>query len=110
MKICGHQAVRHLLADVQTRKQTCRLMLSHSADLVQRGEQSAAQTSMTKLYVSETVRNIVIDCQTILGAYGYAKGFNMERYVRDALVLPIFGGSTAIQKNNIANLLGLPKR
>jgi alkylation response protein AidB-like acyl-CoA dehydrogenase len=33
----------------------------------------------------------------------------MERYVRDAIVFPIFGGSSAVQKNNIANLLGLPK-
>ncbi len=108
-RICGHQAVRHLLADAQTRMQTCRLMLAHSADLVDRGLPSAVQTSMTKLHISETVRNVVIDCQTVMGAYGYAEGFNMERYVRDAMVLPIFGGSTAIQKNNIASLMRLPQ-
>jgi alkylation response protein AidB-like acyl-CoA dehydrogenase len=33
----------------------------------------------------------------------------MERYVRDSLPLPIFGGSSAIQRNNIGNWLGLPK-
>jgi len=27
----------------------------------------------------------------------------MERYVRDALLMPIIGGSTAVQLNNIAN-------
>ncbi len=108
-RICGHQAVRHLLADAQTRMQTCRLMLAHSAELLDQGLPSAVQTSMTKLYISETVRGVVIDCQTVLGAYGYAEGFNMERYVRDALVLPIFGGSTAIQKNNIASLMRLPQ-
>jgi alkylation response protein AidB-like acyl-CoA dehydrogenase len=109
MKICGHQAVRHQLAEVQTKLQACRLMLDHAADLVDRGEPSAVQTSMTKLYVSETVREITITCQMVMGAYGYAEGFNMERYVRDAMVLPIFGGSSAIQKTNIANLLKLPK-
>lgn len=109
MRICGHQAVRHQLAEVQTKLQTCRLMLSHAADLVDRGEPSAVQTSMTKLYLGETVRDICITCQMVMGAYGYAKGFNMERYVRDAMVLPIFGGSSAIQKTNIANLLKLPK-
>ena len=108
-KICGHQAVRHQLAEVQTKLRACRLMLDHAAGLVDRGEPSAAQTSMTKLYVSETVRDITIVCQMVMGAYGYAEGFNMERYVRDAMVLPIFGGSSAIQKTNIANLLGLPK-
>lgn len=108
-KICAHQAVRHQLAEVQTKLRACRLMLDHAAGLVDRGEPSAAQTSMTKLYVSETVRDITIVCQMVMGAYGYAEGFNMERYVRDAMVLPIFGGSSAIQKTNIANLLGLPK-
>jgi alkylation response protein AidB-like acyl-CoA dehydrogenase len=109
-RICAHQAVRHQLAEAQTKLQACRLMLDHAADLVDRGEPSAVQTSMTKLFVAETVRDITITCQMVMGAYGYAEGFNMERYVRDALVLPIFGGSSAIQKTNIANLLKLPRQ
>jgi alkylation response protein AidB-like acyl-CoA dehydrogenase len=46
-----------------------------------------------------------------MGAAGLAKGFGhgMERYVRDVLGLPIVGGSSAIQRNNIANLMGLPR-
>jgi alkylation response protein AidB-like acyl-CoA dehydrogenase len=44
-----------------------------------------------------------------MGAYGYAKGFQMERFVRDILSVPIVGSSTAIQRNNIANLMKLPK-
>lgn len=109
MRICGHQAVRHVLADVQTKLQTCRLMLRESAAMLDRGEPSAVQTSMTKLYLSETIRDIVIQCQQVMGAYGYSDDFDMERYVRDAMVLPIFGGSTAIQKNNIASLMRLPR-
>jgi alkylation response protein AidB-like acyl-CoA dehydrogenase len=45
----------------------------------------------------------------VMGAYGYAEGFNMERLVRDVLIFPIAGGSTAIQRNNIANLMKLPR-
>lgn len=108
-RICAHQSVRHMLAEVQTALQSCRLMLDHSLDLIDKGEPSSVQTSMTKLYVADTVVEIVLKCQRILGAYGYAQGFAMERLVRDALVLPIFGGSSAIQKGNIANLLKLPK-
>ena len=33
----------------------------------------------------------------------------MERYVREALLMPIIGGSSAIQKNNIANRLRLAR-
>ena len=109
-RICGHQAVRHVLADAQTKLQACRLMMQHAAWLVETNRPSAVATSMAKVYTAETAKEIVLNCQQhVMGAYGYAKGFNMERYVRDILAVPIYGGSTAIQRNNIANLMKLPK-
>lgn len=108
-RICGIQSIRHMLADVQTKLAACRLMLAHAAWKVHTGQPSAVDTSMTKLFVCDTAREIVLTCQQVLGAYGYAHGFAMERYVRDVLVMPIFGGSSAIQKNNIANLMRLPR-
>jgi alkylation response protein AidB-like acyl-CoA dehydrogenase len=62
---------------------------------------------MTKLFVTESAKSVVLECQTILGAYGYVRSFDMERYVRDVLLMPIIGGSSAIQRNNIANWSGL---
>jgi alkylation response protein AidB-like acyl-CoA dehydrogenase len=108
--ICTIQSVRHMLVDAQTRLQACRHMLMHAAWKVQSGQSSAVETSMAKLFVADTTRDIVLTCQQILGAYGYAHGFAMERYVRDILVMPIWGGSSAIQKNNIANLMRLPRK
>lgn len=110
MRICGHQAVRHTLAEAQTKLHVSRVLMRDTARLVESGEASAIQTSMTKLFVCETAKEIVLSCQQyVMGAYGYAEGFNMQRYVRDILVFPIFAGSSAIQKNNIANLMKLPK-
>ena len=40
-------------------------------------------------------------------AYGLAEGHDMERHVRDLLGMPIVGGSSNMQKNNIASFLGL---
>lgn len=107
--ICVHQTVRHALVDAKTQLQACRLMLQYAIWLIAEGKPSAAETSMAKLHVAEAAREIILSCQCILGAYGYAEGFQMERLVRDVLVLPIWGGSSAIQRNNIANLLRLPK-
>ncbi len=108
--ICGHQAVRHVLSDAQTKIQACRLMMNHAAWLVQTGQPSAVATSMAKLFITENAKDIVLNCQQyVMGAYGYAHGFNMERYVRDVLGPVIYGGSTAIQRNNIANLMKLPR-
>ena len=64
---------------------------------------------MAKLFICDTAKTIVLNCQSILGAYGYVKGLDMERYVREALLMPIIGGSSMIQKNNIANALNLPR-
>jgi alkylation response protein AidB-like acyl-CoA dehydrogenase len=107
--ICTLQAIRHTLSEVQTKLQACRLMLQSAAWKVHTGQPSAVDTSMAKLFISDTAVEIVLACQKVLGAYGYAPGFAMERYVRDVLVMPIWGGSSAIQKNNIANFLRLPR-
>lgn len=107
--IASFQAVRHKLADMQTRLLACRLMVQHAAGLADRGIRAGVETSMAKLFVTETARSIVLDAQEILGAYGYVRDFDMERHVRDVLLLPIIGGSSAIQRNNIANWLGLPR-
>lgn len=57
---------------------------------------------MTKLFVTEVAKSVVLEAQTVLGAYGYVKDFDIERHVRDVLVMPIIGGSSAVQRNNIA--------
>jgi alkylation response protein AidB-like acyl-CoA dehydrogenase len=84
-------------------------MTYHAASIVEANQPADVATAMAKLFVCDTARDIVLTCQQIMGAYGYADGFDMERYVRDILVMPILGGSSAIQKNNIANRLGLPR-
>lgn len=108
-RICAIQSIRHMLAEAQTKLAAARLMLYRGCWLVDNNLPCSAETSMAKMYVCELGLEIVLTCQQVMGAYGYAKGFDMERYVRDMLLMPIIGGSTAIQKNNIANRLGLPK-
>ncbi len=107
--ICSIQSIRHMLADVKTRLEACRLMTYRAAWLIDQRVVATVETSMAKLFVCDTAREIVLTCQQIMGAYGYVAGYDMERYVRDILILPILGGSSAIQKNNIANRLHLPR-
>lgn len=107
--ICTFQSIRHILADVQTQLHACRIMTYHAASLLDRNMDATVETSMTKLFVTEAAKDIVLKCQEVLGAYGYVTDFNMERLVRDVLVMPILGGSSAIQKNNICNRMKLPR-
>jgi len=105
--ISGHQAVRHALVDARTKLQACRHMLYHAAWLAQHDRPCSVETSMAKLFVAETAVEIVLACQRVMGAYGCAEGYDMERYVRDVVCMPIVGGSSNMQRNNIANRLRL---
>ncbi len=105
--ISGHQAVRHALVESRTKLEACRGMLYRAAWLAQENRPCSVETSMAKLFVAETAVEIAITCQRVMGAYGLAEGHDMERHVRDLLGMPIVGGSSNMQKNNIANRLGL---
>lgn len=107
--ISVNQSIRHALADARTMVHACRLMLQDAAWRVERNEPSAVQTCMAKLFLSEKCRDVVLACQQVMGAAGFGAGYQMERLVRDSLAFPIIGGSSAIQRNNIANLLKLSR-
>jgi len=108
--ICAHQAVRHDLVDARTKLQACRHMLYHAAWKANEGQDCSVESSMAKLFIADTGVEIVLKCQQVMGAYGCAEEYDMERYVRDITCMPIVGGSSKMQKNNIANRLGLPAR
>jgi len=107
--IAAQQAIRHSLARCRTQMFAARLMLYNAAGMADRNEKCTVETSMAKLFVCQEVQEVVLACQRIVGAYGCVTGSDMDRYVREALVFPIAGGSTEIQLNNIANRMGLPK-
>lgn len=107
--ICTHQSIRHMLAEAKTKLEAVRMLVYRASWLSNENLPCGVEASMAKMYAGEAGLEIAITCQKVLGAYGYAKGMDMERYVRDMLLMPIIGGSTAIQKNNIVNRLGLPR-
>ncbi len=107
-KLIGeHQAVRHALVDARTLFQACEHMLYHAAWLADQGRSCAVESSMAKMFVTDHGLDIVIKCQQVLGAYGCAEEYDIERHVRDMTCLPIVGGSSNMQRNNIAKRLRL---
>lgn len=110
--ICAHQSVRHKLAKAKAALLAARLTLYHAADLADRHLPCGVETSIAKYFVAEQAQEVVLACQRIMGAYGCVngEGGDMFRYVRESLVIPIAGGSSDIQLNNIANRLGLPRK
>lgn len=102
--IAQHQAIRHKLVTARTKLAACRHMLYHGAWLANEGLPCSAETSMAKLFVADTGVEIALACQQVMGAYGLSDAYDMERNVRDLLGMPIVGGSSDMQKNNLASL------
>ncbi|MEO0817061.1 MAG: acyl-CoA dehydrogenase family protein [Pseudomonadota bacterium] len=102
--IAQHQAIRHKLVSARTKLAACRHMLYHSAWLASEGLPCSAETAMAKLFVADTGIEIALTCQQVLGAYGLSDAWDMERCVRDLLGMPIVGGSSDMQKNNLAGM------
>lgn len=102
--IAQHQAIRHKLVTARTKLAACRHLLYHSAWLASQGQPCSAETSMAKLFVADTGVEIALTCQQVMGAYALSDAWDMERCVRDLLGMPIVGGSSDMQKNNLAGM------
>jgi alkylation response protein AidB-like acyl-CoA dehydrogenase len=105
--ISGHQAIRHALVEARTKLEACRHMLYHAAYLAGANLPCGIETSMAKLFIADTAVEIALICQRVLGAYALSDAFDMERHVRDLLGMRIVGGSSDMQKNNLAGLWGM---
>ena len=102
--IAAHQAIRHKLVTARTKLQACRHLLYHSAWLADQRRPCAAETSMAKLFCADVGVEIALACQQVMGAYALSDGYDIERNVRDLLGMPIVGGSSDMQRNNLASL------
>ncbi len=105
--ISQHQAIRHKLTSARTKWQAARHMLYHAAWLANEGRPCSVETSMAKLFIADTGVEIAIICQQVMGAYALSDAYDMERHVRDLLGMPIVGGSSDMQRNNLASLMKL---
>lgn len=103
------QALQHRLSDLATEIECTRLLVYSVAAQVDAspGQLFPREASMAKLKASETAKHMALEGLQMMGGYGYATEFNMERYVRLSLMLPIFGGTSEIQRQIIARTYGL---
>ncbi len=101
------QGVSHRIAEMKVRHETARLFLYKTALLLDRGRPSSIAAAMTKLVASEAAVASAMDASTIFGARGYVSQFEVERELRDALGGLSYSGTSEIQRNVIARLLGV---
>jgi alkylation response protein AidB-like acyl-CoA dehydrogenase len=99
--IIKFQAINHMLAEMRTRILAAQLMTYHLAALIDAGKPCAAEGAMTKYLATQTARDVSLMAMEIHGGYGYCLEYDVSRYVKDALMLPIGGGTPQALKNII---------
>jgi alkylation response protein AidB-like acyl-CoA dehydrogenase len=107
--IGSFQTLRHRLADLATEIEATRLLVYQVAAMVDANPAVLfpREASMAKLKATELAKRTTLESMQMMGGYGYAVEYDMERQVRTALVTTIYGGTSEIQREIIAKTLGL---
>lgn len=105
--IGSFQAISHRRADMALRHEQARLLMYKATALVATRRQATMAAAMAKLEASEAVAAIALDAARIHGARGYISAYEVEREVRDALGGLAYSGTSDIQRNVIARLMGV---
>lgn len=100
--IIEFQAVNHMLAEMRTKILAAQLMVYHLAALIDAGKLCAAEGAMTKHFATQTAREVALMAMEIHGGYGYCTEYDVSRFVKDSLVLPLGGGTPQANRNIIA--------
>lgn len=105
--ITKFQAVAHKFADMRIMAETTRLMTFRVADMLDAGLDPRIETAMAKVVSTDNDFHCADLGMQIMGGAGYMMEHDMQRFFRDSRVGPIGGGSNEIQRNIIAQLMGL---
>ena len=87
---------------MRTDTQAARLLVRDAARRADAGEDYREAASMAKYAASETAVSVANEAVQIHGGYGYTTEGGVERLYRDAKILPIYEGTSEIQKDVIA--------
>jgi alkylation response protein AidB-like acyl-CoA dehydrogenase len=105
------QAVRHRVATMALELEAAR---SLTYDVVYRAHHGIGDpqelvrlTSMAKVKVTETAKALALEGVQLMGGYGYASEYEMERHLRDAISPTIYAGTNEIQREIISSTYGL---
>lgn len=99
------QGIQWMLADMKTRLEAAWLLTLQACAKRESGVKYSMESSMCKLYASESAAFITDAALQIHGGYGYTRDMPLERYVRDARIMRIYEGSSEIQRTVIARQL-----
>lgn len=100
--LVSHQAVQWMLADSATEIHAGRLMIQHAAWLLEQGERAQQETSMTKIFVAETVNRVLDRAIQICGGMGISRDLPLSRWYEEARAFRIYDGPSEVHRMVVA--------
>ncbi len=94
--IKAFEGVSFKIADMAMKLEAGRALTLTAARMYDQGEKITKAASIAKLYTTEAAIQITNDALQILGGQGYTTDYPIERFLRDARLMTIGGGTAEI--------------
>ncbi len=96
--IASFQLVQAMIADMIVKRDAARLLVRRAAILKDQGKPSTVETSIAKLYATESAVECANLAIQVHGGSGYVDDHPVERYLRDARVTTLYEGTSQIHQ------------
>ena len=92
------QLVQEMIADMILKRDASRMLVLRAGLLKDEGKPNATETSIAKVYATESAVECANLAIQVHGGSGYVDDYPVERYLRDARVTTLYEGTSQIQK------------
>jgi alkylation response protein AidB-like acyl-CoA dehydrogenase len=103
--IASHQLVAAKIANIAMLLDASRLMCQRVFGMIDAGVRCDLEASMAKAFATESAVKACREAVQLHGGNGITKEFMVEKYLREAIIIPIPDGTTEIQRLFISRRL-----
>lgn len=102
--------IQQMISNSYAETQAARALLYLAATNIDPEKRQSLDAASAKLVATLTAERVARNAIQVLGGYGYTRDYPVERFLRDAILLSIGGGTVeAMQKNIAADLTRIYK-
>ncbi|MBN3929219.1 acyl-CoA dehydrogenase family protein [Streptomyces verrucosisporus] len=105
--IGSYQSVANKIVEMTMAVETSRKWLYDTADKLHAGENATVDIAISKLVTSESNVSTALAAVQVFGGYGYTTEYGLEKDLRNAVAGTIYSGTSEIQRQRIATMIGL---
>ncbi|PIU57260.1 MAG: acyl-CoA dehydrogenase [Chloroflexi bacterium CG07_land_8_20_14_0_80_51_10] len=96
--IASFQLIQEMIADMTVETEAARFLVYRVGDLKDKGRPIVREASIAKYYAAEVAIRAAQNAIKVHGGYGYSDDYPVGRYLRDAVGMNLYEGTSQIQK------------